>query len=130
MHLHINSNETKDQVSNVEKKVQHNNILSQKIVNSGKRPPCTFWLIYCPLQYILSTCLNENTVNPFSINVLLLYPLRPSENPWFSDVFRGFRNGTLVENGLILFRFCCFKGNQLWRGIYQHKNKLKRNKIR
>ena len=38
--------------------------------------------------------------NPFSTNVLLLYPLKTSENFRFSDVFRGCRNGTLVENGL------------------------------
>ena len=38
--------------------------------------------------------------NPFSTNVLLLYPLKTSENLCFSDVFRRYRNGTLVENGL------------------------------
>ena len=41
---------------------------------------------------------NEN--NPFSINVPILYPLKPLENFKFSDVFRGYRSGTLVENGL------------------------------
>ena len=33
-------------------------------------------------------------------NVALLYPLKTSENPRFSDVFSGYRSGTLVENGL------------------------------
>ena len=28
-------------------------------------------------------------------NVLFLYPLKMSENPWFSDVIRGYRNGIL-----------------------------------
>ena len=37
--------------------------------------------------------------NPFS-HVPLLYPLKTSENLRFS-VFRGYRSGTLVENGLI-----------------------------
>ena len=35
--------------------------------------------------------------NPFSINVLIIYPLK-TENLWF---FRGYRSGTLVENELI-----------------------------
>ena len=39
-------------------------------------------------------------LNPFSTNVPLLYPLKTSENQRFSDVFRGYRSGTLVENGL------------------------------
>ena len=38
--------------------------------------------------------------NPFSTNFLLLYALKTSENHWFSDVFKGYRGGTLVENGL------------------------------
>ena len=40
--------------------------------------------------------------NPFSTNVPLLYPRKISENLRFSDVFREYRRGTLVENGLIL----------------------------
>ena len=35
-------------------------------------------------------------INPFYANVPFLYPLKTSENLWFSDVFRGYRNGTLV----------------------------------
>ena len=42
--------------------------------------------------------------NPFSTNVPLLYPLETSEKRTFSDVFRGYRSGTLVENGLIVRR--------------------------
>ena len=38
--------------------------------------------------------------NPFSTNVPLLYPLKTSENLLFSGVFKGYRSGTLVENGL------------------------------
>ena len=41
-------------------------------------------------------------LNPFSANVPLLYPLETSENLRFSDVFREYRSGTLVENGLII----------------------------
>ena len=45
-------------------------------------------------------------INQFSTNAPLLYPPPPkkiSENRMFSDVFRGYRSGTWVENGLINF---------------------------
>ena len=45
-------------------------------------------------------------VNPFSTNVPLLYPLK-TENFRFSDVFRGYRSGTLVENGLTRNKTMC-----------------------
>ena len=32
-------------------------------------------------------------VDPFHFNVLFLYPLKTSENLWFSDVFRGIETG-------------------------------------
>ena len=35
------------------------------------------------------------------VNVPFLYPLETSENQGFSDVFRGYRNGTLTWNELI-----------------------------
>ena len=39
--------------------------------------------------------------NPFSTNVPLLYPLKTLEDLWFSDAFKGYRSGTLVQKGLI-----------------------------
>ena len=62
-----------------------------------------FW--WCTLtkmrsQNILQNAVLWNRLNPFSTNVPLLYPLKTSENLWFSDVFRGYGSGTLVENGL------------------------------
>ena len=39
-------------------------------------------------------------LNPFLSNATFLYPLKMSENLWFSDVFRGYRNMTLDKNGL------------------------------
>ena len=39
-------------------------------------------------------------INPFLANVLILYPLKISENQRFSDVFRRYKMGTLVRNGL------------------------------
>ena len=41
------------------------------------------------------------SVNPFSTNIPFLYPLKASENLWFSNIFRGYKSGTLVENGLM-----------------------------
>ena len=41
-------------------------------------------------------------INPFSTSVPLLYSLKTSENLRLSHVFRGYRSGTLVENGLKL----------------------------
>ena len=41
------------------------------------------------------------TVNSFQVNVPFLYPLKTSENQKFSDVSRGYRNGTLSCNELI-----------------------------
>ena len=37
----------------------------------------------------------QNLLNPFYSSVTFLYPLKTSENLWFSDVFRGYRNVTL-----------------------------------
>ena len=44
-------------------------------------------------------------LNPYSPNVTFLYPLKTSENQRFSDVFRGYRNVTLGEYGLIWMHF-------------------------
>ena len=38
-------------------------------------------------------------LNPFSINIPLLNSLK-TENQRFSDDFKGYRSGTLVENGI------------------------------
>ena len=38
--------------------------------------------------------------NSFHASVPFLYPLKTSENQSFSDVFREYRNGILVQNGL------------------------------
>ena len=40
-------------------------------------------------------------LNPFQANAPILYPLKTSENLWFSGVFRGYKMGTLARNGLI-----------------------------
>ena len=40
-------------------------------------------------------------INPFWPTVPFLYPLKMLENLWFSDIFTGYRNGTLGQNGLM-----------------------------
>ena len=42
----------------------------------------------------------NSNFNPFQPNVPFLFPLKTSENLWFSNIFRGYRNGTLALNGL------------------------------
>ena len=42
--------------------------------------------------------------NPFPANVPILYPLKTPENHGFSGVFRGYKMGTLVRNGLSHFQ--------------------------
>ena len=46
-----------------------------------------------------TTCSMPN-INPFQVNVPFLHPLKTSENRRFSDVFRGYRKGTLAWNEL------------------------------
>ena len=36
----------------------------------------------------------------FQTNVPFIYPLKTSESLWFSDIFWGYRKGTLAWNGL------------------------------
>ena len=50
---------------------------------------------------VIDKALVSNFVfNSFSTNVPLLEPLKISEKRRFSDVFRGYRSGALVEHGL------------------------------
>ena len=44
---------------------------------------------------------DKHCVNPCSTNVSFLCSLKTSENFRLSDVFREYRSGTLVENGLM-----------------------------
>ena len=50
-------------------------------------------------------------INPFHVNLPLLYPLKNSENVWFSGVFREYRNEAMwwngpSWNGFLNFWFC------------------------
>ena len=58
----------------------------------------------CRVPGYASACIrflvHLQNINLFSTNVQLLLPLK-TENLRFSDVFGGYRSGTLVENGLV-----------------------------
>ena len=58
-------------------------------------------------------------LNTFYPNVPFLYPLRTSENHWFSDVFSGYRNGT--------FGYCKWVEN--WNFLFYRINLIERLKI-
>ena len=57
-----------------------------------------FKLIFQQQKSGFGNYLVQVTISPFLTNVPLLYPFLYRK---FSDVFRGYRSGTLVENGLI-----------------------------
>ena len=57
--------------------------------------------------------LNENArnplvLNPFLVNVSILYPLKTPETQRFSGVFMGYKIETLVRNGLNTKNFLVF----------------------
>ena len=45
--------------------------------------------------------LGGRNFNSFLANVLTLYPLKTTEKLWFPGVFRGYKMGRLVRNGLM-----------------------------
>ena len=55
-----------------------------------------------------------NFFNPFYAIGLFLYPLKTSENLWFSDVFRGYRMRPVSWNAL----------NMIWRPLSVYWKKL------
>ena len=71
---------------------------TEEILNGKLHFLCSDRIISGPLMSAKVT-LKVSIVNPFSTSTLLLYPLKTSENLRFSDVFRGYRRGTLIENG-------------------------------
>ena len=54
----------------------------------------------------------EEILTHFQPIVPLLYPLKTSEKLGYSDVFWGYRSGTLVENGLMeqIRNYTCLYG--------------------
>ena len=53
----------------------------------------------------------EELINSFHATCLFLYPLKTSENLWFSDVFRGYRKIIVAIKGLMENWFFV----QLWK---------------
>ena len=106
------------------KKKLHLRRLTESWNTSGIDVPCSFIILFCisspwkirlnitnntrdNLKQISQRCgwRNFKWLNLFSTNVPLLYPQKTSENLRFSDILRGYRSGTLVENGLKTVRY-------------------------
>ena len=56
---------------------------------------------YSSMQVLTKNIYNSEKIDPFLANVPILHPLKTPENERFSDVFRGYKLGTLATNGLI-----------------------------
>ena len=66
---------------------------SLSILPKQIRKPLTIWCCHGGKKRNVSL----KCINLFLTNVPLLYPLKTLENFWFSDAFRGYKSGTLVE---------------------------------
>ena len=75
-----------DKISNFCNRMLTNQGPEQKIVSE------TVWKHWIEFSYI----------NPFYSNIPFLHPLKRSENQRFCNVFKGYRNGSLRYNGLVL----------------------------
>ena len=51
----------------------------------------------------LAIQVETNAFNQLQTNAPFSYPLKTSEDLWFSDIFRGFKKATLVSNWLRRF---------------------------
>ena len=65
--------------------------------------------------------------NPFLSNVLILQPLKTSENIWFNGVFRGYRIGALARNNVVWitaqrmkFSITDFFSNWIWSHLLKY----------
>ena len=68
---------------------------------------CTCWKLFNKMTLIkfLSTGVFHDCFNPFQANIPFLYPLKRSENLWFSDLFRGYRKRTVTWKEFFFFKF-------------------------
>ena len=71
------------------------------------------WYFLLAIANLLSKVKTKHFLTHFQQNAPLLYPLKTSENRRFSDIYWGYRSGTLVENGLrwspvILWPYTCY----------------------
>ena len=65
-------------------------------------------------------------INPFRAINHFLYPLKTSENLWFSDAIRGYRKKPMAWNGLTGFCWMHFSNHAIlkyrWRNLVEEKN--------
>ena len=73
-------------------RIQHG-IYMGRFINSLQKQR---WLVNRAKQ---KTTIMDKYINPFHVTGLFLYLLKTLENLWFSDIFRGCRNGPVAWNG-------------------------------
>ena len=66
---------------------------------------------------------NKNPINSIQASFSFLYTLKTSENLWFADVFRGYRNGIFASNRLM----CCVLCLNHWWPIKTTENNVTLN---
>ena len=76
-------------------------LLRKSKINIDSIIPYITSISYSSMQVLTKNIYNSEKINPFLANVPILYPLKTPENRRFSDVFRGYKLGTLATNGLI-----------------------------
>ena len=76
-------------------------LLRKSKINIDSIIPYITSMSYSSMQVLTKNIYNSEKINPFLANVPILHPLKTPENERFSDVFRGYKLGTLATNGLI-----------------------------
>ena len=61
-----------------------------------------YWVLESSIALLKNMLLAQNGFTLFTPVSPFLYPLKTLENHWFSDVFRGYGNGTLVWKRLVV----------------------------
>ena len=66
-----------------------------------RTPPSDYFSLKKPfIRFSEALQVRPSYINPFLADVPILYPLKTPEKLWFSGLFREYKRGTLVKNGL------------------------------
>ena len=93
----------KAQPCNLIKKDAKNTFLQ----NTSGRLLLQFNFLWISFEFTTPFSVKPIFSNPFHATDLFWYPLKTSENLWFSDVFRGYQKRLVAWNGLISSRGSC-----------------------
>ena len=81
------------------------------------------------LNTLIQIFISSTVLKPFLANVFVLHPLKAPENQRFSGVFRRYKMGALVRNGLIVLEKY-FARNRFLKECYWLKSLLDSPKLR